>query len=104
MNEENNIVILALCSGEHLIADVNSDSVANAYVCTSPMQIMGQPDDNGQMKMGISPYMPYADTSLGVCIPMNMAILAIPQPALMNAYQSACGKIITPPQPKIILS
>ena len=101
--EDNQIAILSLTSGEHIITEINTDQSSGIYFCQEPMQIIAQPDVSGKMNIGIAPFMPYADPKGGFAIPLNMAILAIPSDQLLNAYQNALGKIITPPQPKIIL-
>lgn len=103
MIAETKTVLLALSSGEHIITEMDYDDTSTSYICNKPMQIMGQQDSNGQMKMGISPYMPYAESTSGFAIPISMAILALPSDGILAAYQSATGKIITPPQQKIIL-
>lgn len=102
---ETEIVLLALSTGEHVITEVSTDQSRGFYICTKPFQIGGdgQPDANGSVKMGIAPFMPYADVDRGLMIPLNMAILALPTAALKAAYQKATGMIITPPTPKIIL-
>jgi len=99
---ESQISILALISGEHIIADVTTSE--GFYFCTKPMQIGGEPDPaTGVMKMGIGDFMPYADPAGGFAVPINMAILALPREQLLNAYQKATGSIFTPPSQKIIL-
>ena len=102
MTQETEISLLALSSGEHIITEVTTGE--GFYFFFQPMQIGGETDTaTGHMKMGISPYMPYADSSGGFAVPINMAILALPCEELKNVYQKAVGKIITPPEPKIIL-
>jgi len=99
---DSQISILALISGEHIIADVTT--AEGFYFCTRPMQIGGEPDPTtGVMKMGIGDFMPYADPAGGFAVPINMAILALPREQLLNAYQKAVGVIITPPTKQIIL-
>ena len=96
------ILILALSSGEHLLAEVNESN--GAYVCMNAMQILSQPDEeNGQMRMGLVQYLPFADPDGGIAIPTNMASIALPSNELKNHYSERFNLIITPPVSKIIL-
>jgi hypothetical protein len=101
---ETQIVLLALTSGEHIITEMDYDEHSLAYICNKPMQIFVQSDGpNGQMKVVVSPFMPYADSDSGCAIPLGMAIITLPSESISQAYKNATGSIITPPTPKIIL-
>lgn len=96
------ILILALSSGEHLVAQV--DEQGGAYVCTDVLQIMTQEDPtNGSVRMCLAPYMPYADQSGGLAVPTMMASVAIPSADLLSHYSERFGLVYAPPAPKIIL-
>lgn len=98
-----NILILKLNSGEEIITEAHEAN--GVYVCENPLLIITAPDEEeGQMRMGLVPFLPFADTSKGVAIPTNMAILALPTDDLANHYKQKFGKIITPPSQKIITS
>lgn len=100
--ESENILILGLMTGEHLLATV--DERQGAYLCTDVMQIIAEPDpENGSMRMGFTQYMPYADQSAGFAIPTNMCVIAMPTEEMRKFYSERFGRIITPPTPKIIL-
>lgn len=92
---ENVVLILGLVSGEHLIATVEERQ--GAYLCSNVLQIVTDPDVNtGQVRMGLMPYMPYADPDSGFAVPTNMAIMAVPSEDLLNHYNERFAKIITP--------
>lgn len=94
------ILILALASGEHLIAEVAENG--GAYVATNVLQIVQQIDEsNGQIRMGLSVYMPFSTGEFA--IPTSMAIVAIPSPDLKDHYSERFGLIITPNNQKIIV-
>lgn len=95
-----NILILKLNSGEELLTEAVEKN--GVYLCTNPLLILGDVDEqSGQFRMGMTPFMPYADADAGMGIPTNMAIVAIPTEDLANHYREKFGKIITPPAQKI---
>lgn len=96
-----NILILKLNSGEELLTEAEEKN--GVYLCQNPLLILGDIDEqSGQFRMGMTPFMPYADASGGVGIPTNMAIVAIPTEDLANHYREKFGMIITPGTQKII--
>lgn len=97
------ILILGLTSGEQILASVVE--TAGAYLCSDVLAIISRVNEaTGEMSMGLSPFMPYADPEGGFIVPTIMATVAIPSEQLLRHYQQTFGKIITPPEPKIILS
>lgn len=100
---EKDVLILALSSGEHLLTQVEASN-DGSYLCSGVLQIMSDMDTStGQMRMGLVPYLPFADPDAGIAIPMTMAAIAIPSADLKNHYAEKFGLIITPPEPKIFL-
>lgn len=88
-----NILIVILPSGEHIIGDVIEKN--GAYVVTDPLQILSQPDEaSGQMRVGFVPYMPYSGGSF--IIPTGVTGIAEPTEELRGYYSEKFGKIITP--------
>lgn len=87
-------LILSLPSGEHIIADVTVDG--GSFMCTNVLEIIRHVDDSGAMRMGLTPYMPYASVEGGISVPLTTAVIAIPGAELKNAHQRTFSKIITP--------
>jgi hypothetical protein len=56
-----NIKVFKMINGEELISEVSKDN-GHTYDLKNPASIMLQPTPNGQMGVGIAPYMPYAST------------------------------------------
>ena len=101
MNED--VLILALSSGEHLLAQVEASN-DGSYLCKNILQIMSDVDtETGQMRMGLAPYLPFSDPDAGIAIPMTMAIIAIPSDELRNHYVEKFKLVIAPPEQKIFL-
>lgn len=96
------ILILILNDGTQLLASVSEGS--GAYLCENVLQILTHVGEDGQMKTGLQPFLPYADMSGGIAIPTHMAIIAIPNVDIKNFYSGKFGLIITPPEPKIVLA
>lgn len=98
---EKDLLILALSSGEHIIAEVGESN--GAYICTNALQILSELDqETGQFRFGAVPYLPFADQDGGIAIPTNMASVAIPSSELKSMYSQRFGLVYTPPS-KIIL-
>lgn len=95
---ENVIAILVLTNGDQLLCSVTVDIVNNpyTYLVKEPLQIITHVDENGQGRMGIVPYLPYADVDAGIAVPTTMAILAIPSDELKNHHSERFGHIIAP--------
>lgn len=89
----NDILILGLVSGEHIMGEVEERN--GAYFVSDVVVILSEPDQaTGKMRMGMMPYMPYAQN--GVMVPAATTILASPTEELRNYYSEKFGKIITP--------
>jgi hypothetical protein len=101
---EKTILILVLSNGDQILADVSVEEQQYTYMCRDVLQIHTRVDQSGQMNMGITPYMPYADPAGGLAVPSNSTMIAIPGIELLNHYREHFGLIITPPEQKIILS
>lgn len=96
------ILVLSLVTGEKLIGEVSDGD--GVYLCGNLMEIVSKVDDSGNGRLGMSPYLPYCDGSLGFIVPQAMAIVAMPGDSLKNHYSEKFGLIITPPVQKIILA
>lgn len=90
---EKNTVILGLTNGTEIVADVEIDGAS--FIVTNALEIMRQMDDTGAMRMGLAPWMPYADKNAGISVPLATAIIAVPGEELKNAHARAFSKIIT---------
>lgn len=100
---QTDILILGLASGDNIIATVTE--TGGAYLCYEILAIVTDRDSKtGEVRMGFTPFMPYADPLGGFIVPTMMATIAIPSEGLLQHYKTIHGKIITPPEPKIILS
>jgi hypothetical protein len=96
------VLILGLTSGEKLLCEVIEQQ--GAFLCSNVLEIVTDADpSNGQMRMGLMPYMPYAEASAGLAVPSIMATVAVPGEELLNHYKTKFGMLITPPEPKIFL-
>jgi hypothetical protein len=98
---EKNIIILGLMTGANIIATVEEST--GAYLCTDVLEILTTTDEQGNGKMGIVPFMPFASQEGGFAIPTNMAIVATPTQELLDFYKRKFSVIITAPDQKIIL-
>ena len=94
--ENDDLLILALSSGEHLLATVVESG--NAYVCSNVLQILSDVDqESGQMRLGTVPYLPFADPDGGIAIPNTMASVAIPSKEMKEMYAKRFSLVYTPP-------
>ena len=93
-------LILGLPSGEHILCDVEERQ--GAYLCSNVLQIISERDDKNGVRMGLMPYMPYADPEGGLAVPTGMAIIAVPSVELKRHHENAFSKIVLPDS-KIIL-
>ena len=99
--ENEDLLILALSSGEHLLATVTESG--GAYVCSNVLQILSDIDqESGQMRLGAVPYLPFADPNGGIAIPNNMASVAIPSKEMKEMYAKRFSLVYTPPTSIII--
>jgi hypothetical protein len=88
------ILLLKLNDGTELIADV-SENTESAYVCSDILEIITDRSDDKQ-SIGLVPFMPYADPTAGIAIPLGMAILTVPGERLKEHYNKIFSKIIVP--------
>lgn len=93
------LMIVGLPTGERLLADVSAEG--GSFLLSNTLQIMERVDQDGSMRMGLVPFMPYAED--GISVPMQSVILAVPSAELRRHHQNAFSKIITPEQQGIIL-
>lgn len=95
------ILLLRLNDGTELIADV-SEEEETSYLCSDVLQVVKEYSSNKQT-VNLVPFMPYADTSGGVVIPLNMAIVMVPGEKLKEYHSKVFSKIIMPDS-KIVLA
>jgi len=100
------ILILVLSTGEKIVAEV--DEQQGAYLASNPVEIVEQRSYEGESRMGLTQYLPYAKDGAGLIIPTIMAVVTFPNDELLAAYKNLVAKskssIITPEQPSIILA
>lgn len=101
MENTTSTLILKLANGQTIVSDVEEGQ--GVFICTNIMELVESYDDGGQLRMGMTKFMPYAADDAPVSVPVIMAIIAIPGPELAAAHKRAFSKIITPETAGIIL-
>lgn len=92
MNEKQ-VMILVLASGTEIVASVDVDGAS--FIATEALEILRHMDETGAQRMGLAPWLPYADQAGGISIPLSTTIMAIPGKELRDAHSRAFSKIIT---------
>ena len=85
----NRVRVFKLINGEELISEV-FNTYEGQYELKNPANIMLQPTANGQMGVGIAPYMPYADGN----VKLNWTAIAAeaePEQSMINEYNRIFG-------------
>jgi hypothetical protein len=103
MDEQNTAatLILTLSNGKTIVADV--EHANGSYMCSNILEILEQYSEDGQVRMGLIKFMPYALEEGGLAVPTIMAMISVPGPELLAAHKKAFSKIITPDTQGIIL-
>ena len=91
----NQTLIIKLLDGTELLCTAKENP--GAYFCTDILQIITDIDENGNGRMGLAEFMPYADSDAGFAVPSSIACIALPNQELQDHYNKRFGKIITPP-------
>lgn len=103
MNNSDNVIILILASGEHLISSTKTTNDGLAYLCSNVLQILSQGDPvSGQLQMGMVPYLPFSNPKDVIAIPTSITGIAAPSDELL-AHYSERFSLIYAPASKIIL-
>ena len=85
----NKVKVFKLINGEELISEV-FNTYEGQYELKNPANIMLQPTQNGQMGVGIAPYMPYANGN----VKLNWTAIASeadPDQSMINEYNRIFG-------------
>ena len=85
----NKVKVFKLINGEELISEV-FNTYDGSYELKNPANIMLQQTGNGQMGVGIAPYMPYADGN----VRLNWTAIAAeaePEQSMINEYNRIFG-------------
>lgn len=85
----NKVKVFKLINGEELISEV-FNTYEGQYELKNPANIMLQPTQNGQMGVGIAPYMPYAAGN----VKLNWTAIASeaePEQSMINEYNRIFG-------------
>ena len=85
----NKVKVFKLINGEELISEV-FNTYEGQYELKNPANIMLQPTQNGQMGVGIAPYMPYANGN----VKLNWSAIASeadPDQSMINEYNRIFG-------------
>lgn len=88
------VVILKLIDGIELLTEATESS--GSYFCRDILQLVTNVDENGQGRMGLIEFMPYADKKAGFAVPSSIASIAFPSKELLDHYNDHFKKIITP--------
>lgn len=84
-----NIKVFKMINGEELISEISKDN-GHTYELKNPANIMLQPTANGQMGVGIAPYMPYASTTIQL-YKSAIAAESVPDQGMENEYNRIFG-------------
>jgi hypothetical protein len=85
----NKVKVFKLINGEELISEV-FNTYEGQYELKNPANIMLQQTGNGQVGVGIAPYMPYADGN----VKLNWTAIAAeaePEQSMINEYNRIFG-------------
>ena len=91
------IKIIQLVTGEMLIAEINEEN----YEIKNPLFIHQQAVEGQGPKVNLFPYNILGDGNISLN-PNNIVWTVDPEQKLLNQYQEAFSKVITPPGPKLV--
>jgi hypothetical protein len=83
------VKVFKLINGEELISEI-FNVFADHFELKNPANIMLQQTGNGQMGVGIAPYMPYADGNVSL-YKSAIAAEADPEQSMINEYNRIFG-------------
>lgn len=92
---EKQVVILKLIDGTEILTEASNSG--GSYFCRDILQLVTDVDENGQGRMGLLEFMPYADKEAGFAVPSAVTGVAFPGQALLDHYNERFKKIIMPP-------
>ncbi len=84
-----NVKVFKLINGEELISEIHNHYDKH-FELKNPANIMLQPTQNGQMGVGIAPYMPYANGNVSL-YKSAIAAEADPEQSMINEYNRIFG-------------
>lgn len=85
----NKVKVFKLINGEELISEV-FNTFGESFELKNPANIMLQQTGNGQMGVGIAPYMPYANGNVSL-YKGAIAAEAEPDQSMINEYNRIFG-------------
>ncbi len=85
----NKVKVFKMINGEEIISEV-FNHYNDHFELKNPANIMLQPTQNGQMGVGIAPYMPYADGNVKL-YKSAIASEATPEQSMINEYNRIFG-------------
>jgi len=85
----NKVKVFKLINGEELISEV-FNTFGESFELKNPANIMLQQTGNGQMGVGIAPYMPYANGNISL-YKGAIAAEAEPDQSMINEYNRIFG-------------
>ena len=83
------VKVFKLINGEELISEIHNHYDKH-FELKNPANIMLQPTQNGQMGVGIAPYMPYAAGTVNL-YKNAIAAEAEPEQSMINEYNRIFG-------------
>lgn len=83
------VKVFKLINGEELITEIH-EHYETHFEMKNPANIMLQPTQNGQMGVGIAPYMPYANGNVKL-YKSAIAAEAEPEQSMINEYNRIFG-------------
>ena len=89
------ILLLKLSDGTEVIGDIEEVEGQGVYSALNLLQIVTK-QENGQMSIGLVPFMPYIAKETQTLIPTNMAIICQPSDNIVEHYNQMFSAIIVP--------
>ena len=84
-----NVKVFKMINGEEIIAEVVKET-ASHFELENPANIMLQQTGNGQMGVGIAPYMPYVSGNVKLFY-VAIAASGTPEQSMVNEYNRIFG-------------
>ena len=99
------VIVLKLLSGEELIGKVDEIPGAGDRIIsiTEPLAIQLQRQQNGDVGVGLLPFMPYMDVKTVTFKSEHVMCVSEVDEKFKNQYNSIFGGIVTPPK-KLLLA
>lgn len=89
-------LILRLTTGEDILASVTRDPDGDTLTVKDPFVIMSQWANDGTLKMGLMPFMPYAKDNVITVKRDNVIATATPVDEILKQYTKQTSGILLP--------